>query len=42
MTTKEKIALMEDRLAKLKSRGDKNAKAPGVKRKIMRQLRNMK
>lgn len=42
MTKKEKIALMEDRLVKMDGRGDKNIKSPGAKKKLERQLRNLK
>lgn len=39
MTNKEKIILMESRMARLDGRGDKNTKSPGVRRKLERQLR---
>lgn len=42
MTNKEKITLMESRMARLDGRGDKNVKSPGVKRKLERKLRKMR
>lgn len=42
MTNSEKIMLMEARLAKLDGRGDKNVKAPGVRKKLVRRLRKIK
>lgn len=42
MTNKEKITLMESRMARLDGRGNKNVKSPGVKRKLERKLRKMR
>ena len=42
MTKEGKIVLLEGRLARLENRGNKNIKMPGVKKKVMRQLRNIK
>lgn len=41
MTNSEKLALMEERLSKLKE-SPKNAKAPGVVRALEREIRNLK
>lgn len=41
MTTEQKLALMENRLATLKA-SEKNIKCPGVVRKLTRQINKLK
>ena len=40
MTNEAKLAVMKDRANKLANRGNKNIKAPGVLKKLTRQIRN--
>lgn len=42
MTREDKINALKVRIKKLEGRGDKNLKAPGVLRKLNRELRNLK
>lgn len=41
MTKEEKMELLKNRINTLENRGLKNVKAPGVLKKLRRQLRNM-
>lgn len=42
MTNEEKIGILKGRLARLNNRGDKNIKMPGVRKKVVREIRNLR